>query len=109
MPHFPGGPENFKLAEDMAKKWKEYGIDVIWKNYNIMLSRPKDMKAGAAALYNGSTLIYKSAPQEKFLVPSENNSNVVPPFNAYAPSGSVRVGVNYSVCAIPCFLGHTHD
>ena len=93
----------------MAKKWKEYGIDVIWKNYNIMLSRPKDMKAGAAALYNGSTLIYKSAPQEKFLVPSENNSNVVPPFNAYAPSGSVRVGVNYSVCAIPCFLGHTHD
>ena len=36
MPHFPGGPENFKLAEDMAKKWKEYGIDVIWKNYTIM-------------------------------------------------------------------------
>ena len=93
----------------MAKKWKEYGIDVIWKNYTIMLSRPKDMKAGAAALYNGSTLIYKAAPQEKFLVPSENNSNVIPPFNAYAPSGSVRVSVNYSVCAIPCFLGHTHD
>ena len=67
------------------------------------------MKAGAAALYNGSTLIYKAAPQEKSLVPSENNSNVVPPFNAYAPSGSVRVSVNYSVCAIPCFLGHTHD
>lgn len=74
-----------------------------------MLSRPKDMKAGAAALYNGSTLIYKAAPQEKFLVPSENNSNVVPPFNAYAPSGSVRVSVNYIVCAIPCFLDHTHD
>ena len=29
----------------MAKKWKEYGIDVIWKNYTIMLSRPKDMAA----------------------------------------------------------------
>ena len=109
MPHFPGGPENFKLVEDMAKKWKEYGIDVIWKNYSIMLSRPKDMKAGSAALYNGSTLLHKSAPQGKFLVPLENNSNVVPPFNAYAPSGSVRVSVNYSVCAIPCFLGHTHD
>ena len=52
------------------------------------------MKAGAAALYNGSILIHKSAPQERFLVPSENNSKVVPPFNAYAPSGSAKVSVD---------------
>ena len=50
VPHFPGDPENFELAKDMAEKWRAYGIDVIWKNYSIMLSRPKDMKAGAAAL-----------------------------------------------------------
>ena len=94
VPHFPGDPENFELAKDMAEKWRAYGIDVIWKNYSIMLSRPKDMKAGAAALYNGSILIHKSAPQERFLVPSENNSKVVPPFNAYAPSGSAKVSVD---------------
>ena len=58
------------------------------------------MKAGFAALYSGSTLIHKSADQEKFLVPSENNSNVVPPFNAYAPSGQVQVSVTLLVFSV---------
>ena len=58
-----------------------------------MLSRPT--KPGVVVLYDGSGQeISRSAPQEAFLVPSENNSNVVPPFNAYAPAGSVRVSGN---------------
>ena len=63
------------------------------KKYIIMLSRPK--KPGEVVLYNVSSgqEIYRSAPQEAFLVPSENSSLVVPPFNAYAPSGSVKVNV----------------
>ena len=58
-----------------------------------MLSRPT--KPGVVVLYDGSGQeIYRSAPQEAFLVPSENNSKVVTPFNAYAPAGSVRVSGN---------------
>lgn len=102
VPHFPGSQENIELGKHIEEKWKDYGIDVITKKYIIMLSRPKNMKAGFAALYsgNGSTLIHKSADQEKFLVPSENNSNVVPPFNAYAPSGQVQVSVTLLVFSV---------
>ena len=69
---------NLDLAKTIQKKWKEYGFDsATLKKYIIMLSRPT--KPGVVALY------------ESFLVPSENNSNVVPPFNAYSPPGSVKV------------------
>lgn len=72
------------------------------KKYIIMLSKPK--KPGVAALYNGSEEIHRSAPQETFLIPSENNSLVVPPFNAYAPSGSVRVSAYYYRSTIVVFI-----
>ena len=89
----------------MQEKWTDYGIDVTMKKYIIMLSRPK--KPGVVALYNASSghEIYRSAPQEKFLIPSENNSLVVPPFNAYAPSGSVRVSV---YCPVNSFCPDGH-
>lgn len=92
-PHFPGSNESYVLAKHIQEKWTEYGIDVTMKKYIIMLSRPK--KPGVVALYNGSEEVHRSAPQETFLIPSENNSLVVPPFNAYAPSGSVKVSVYY--------------
>ncbi|XP_078359878.1 glutamate carboxypeptidase 2-like isoform X1 [Oculina patagonica] len=93
-PHFPGSNESYELAKHMQEKWKDYGIDVTMKKYIIMLSRPK--KPGVVVLYNGSEEINRSAPQEAFLIPSENNSLVVPPFNAYAPSGSVRGKLVYA-------------
>ena len=60
------------------------------RKYNILLSFPE--KPGSVSLVhsNGSE-VFKSAPQEEFLIPEENNSNVVPPFNAYSPNGTVRV------------------
>ena len=99
-PHFPGSNESYELAKHMQEKWTEYGIDVTMKKYIIMLSRPK--KPGVVALYNGSREVHRSAPQETFLIPSENNSLVVPPFNAYAPAGSVKVIVNNSCIYISC-------
>lgn len=93
-PHFPGSNESYELAKDVQEKWTEYGIDVTMKKYIIMLSRPK--KPGVVALYNGSQEVHRSAPQETFLIPSENNKLVVPPFNAYAPSGSVKGKLVYA-------------
>ena len=94
VPHFPGDRENLELAKYIQKKWQDYGFtSATLKKYLIMLSRPK--KPGVVALYNESGQeIYRSAPQETFLVRSENNSNVVPPFNAYSPAGSVKVSVH---------------
>ena len=59
------------------------------KKYIVMLSRP--IKPGFVSLYDNGSEIYRSADQETFYIPSENKSNVVTPFNAYAPSGSVKV------------------
>ena len=103
-PHFPGSTESYELAKDIQEKWNEYGIDVTMKKYIIMLSKPK--KPGVVALYNGSQEVSRSAPQETFLIPSENNSLVITPFNAYAPSGSVKVSVNNSRIYISC--PHVH-
>jgi len=97
VPHFPGSQENYDLAKHMQKKWMDYGFSsATLKKYKIMLSKP--MKPGVVALYDGSDQeIYRSAPQETFLVPSENNSNVVPPFNAYSPAGSVKVSDTFNL------------
>ncbi|XP_068744539.1 glutamate carboxypeptidase 2-like [Montipora capricornis] len=96
VPHFPGSQENVDLAKYIQSKWKEYGFtSSTLKKYIVMLSRPT--KPGFVAMYDGSNQeIYRSAAQETFLVPSENNSNVVTPFNAYAPSGSVRGKLVYA-------------
>jgi len=93
-PHFPGSDESYELAKHIQEKWTDSGIDVTMKKYIIMLSRPK--KPGVVALYNGSEEVHRSAPQETFLIASENNSLVVPPFNAYAPSGSVKGKLVYA-------------
>ena len=95
VPHFPGSEENYDLAKYIKNKWKGYGFTSSkLKKYIVMLSRPT--KPGFVAMYDGSNQeIYRSAAQETFLVPSENNSKVVTPFNAYAPSGSVRVSDIY--------------
>lgn len=96
VPHFPGSQENHDLAKYIKEKWTEYGFNsVTLKKYLIMLSRPT--KPGVVALYDVSGQeLYRSAPQEAFLVPSENNSNVVTPFNAYSPSGSVKGKLVYA-------------
>lgn len=96
VPHFPGSEENYDLAKYIKNKWKGYGFTSSkLKKYIVMLSRPT--KPGFVAMYDGSNQeIYRSAAQETFLVPSENNSKVVTPFNAYAPSGSVRGKLVYA-------------
>lgn len=96
VPHFPGSEENYDLAKYIKNKWKGYGFTSSkLKKYIVMLSRPT--KPGFVAMYDGSNQeIYRSAAQETFLVPSENSSKVVTPFNAYAPSGSVRGKLVYA-------------
>jgi len=95
VPHFPGSKENYELAKYIRNKWKEYGFtSVTMKKYIVMLSRP--IKPGFVSLYHGGSEIFRSADQETFYIPSENNSNVVTPFNAYAPSGRVKGKLVYA-------------
>lgn len=75
----------------MRNRFKEFGFDSAeLKRYDILLSYPN--KPGKVSLLsqNGSQLV-SSKPYEKILDPAENDSRVVSPFNAYSPSGNVKV------------------
>lgn len=39
-------------------------------------------------------IISETKPYEVALTPAENNSNVVPPFNAFSPAGDVTVSTD---------------
>ena len=95
-----------ELGEYIRKEWVKFGMDKVeLRKYNILLSFPE--KPGSVSLVhaNGSE-VFKSAPQEEFLIPEENNSNVVPPFNAYSPNGTVRVRKQHP--STPPTHTHTH-
>ena len=60
------------------------------KTYDVLLSYP--VRPGLAAIVadNGSSL-FTAQRKEKILEPSENHTDVLPPFNAYSSSGNVSV------------------
>ena len=75
----------------MKQKWEEYGIDhVELKRYSILLSYPT--RPGVAALLDKSgKVLNASAPREKILDPSENDTRTVFAYNAYSGSGAYSV------------------
>ena len=87
----PASDESYEQAVYMRDEWLKQGLDTAeLKRYTILLSFPE--KPGVATLLDESgRALYRTALQEEFLVPSENDSRVVPPFNAFSPPGSVKV------------------
>lgn len=61
--------------------------------YDVLLSYPEtkdESKMNRIFVYDSAgQVVWKSALYEPILDPSENKSNVVPPFNAYSASGDV--------------------
>ena len=102
VPHIGGSPVQKEYGEYIRREWEEFGMDKVeMLRYDILLSFPEE--PGAVSIVNAQGVEeFRTAPQEEFLIPEENNSNVVPPFNAYSPNGTVRVGWDslgsYSLC-----------
>ena len=81
-----------ELAEYIKREWKKFGMDPVEiKKYDVLLSFPTKPGSVTVVLGNGS-VEFVSAPVEAPLIPQENVSGVPPPFNAYSPSGTVKVG-----------------
>ena len=75
----------------MQEKWQEYGLDQAeLKRYSILLSYPT--RPGTAALLDkDGNVVHVSAPREKVLEPSENDTRRVFAYNAYSGSGAFTV------------------
>lgn len=92
-PHPSGSPLSNKQAEHIKKKWEESGLDKVeLKKYDVLLSYPERPGIASIKSADGSTL-FTAQRKEKVLEPSENNSDVLPPFNAYSSSGNITVSI----------------
>ena len=98
-PHPGGSPFSNEQAEHIKKKWEEFGLDKVeMKKYDVLLSYPENPGIAAIKSGDGSTL-FTAHRKEKVLEPSENDSNVLPPFNAYSSSGNVTVSIEVAGCS----------
>lgn len=92
-PHPSGSPLSNEQAEYIKKKWEESGLDKVeLKKYDVLLSYPERPGIASIKSADGSTL-FTAQRKEKVLEPSENNSDVLPPFNAYSSSGNITVSI----------------
>nr|XP_034326256.1 N-acetylated-alpha-linked acidic dipeptidase 2 [Crassostrea gigas] len=103
-PHLAGTDADYKQAKDLQEFWRSVGLDETFITpYDVLLSYPEtkdESKMNRIFVYDSAgQVVWKSALYEPILDPSENKSNVVPPFNAYSAPGDINstdlVYVNY--------------
>jgi len=84
------------------EQWMGYGVfdEVKLVNYSVLLSYPDPDKPNLLQLFDISgDLVYQAnTSMEPPLTPGENDSTVVPPFNAYSGNGNASVSCLYQVC-----------
>ena len=91
MPHSGGSQISAEQARHIEKKWKDFGFDKVeLKKYDVLLSYPERPGIASILAKDGSAL-FTAQRMEKILQQDENNSDVLPPFNAYSSSGNVTV------------------
>ena len=95
-PHITGSDRNDELADNLMTQWNSYGFDnVNMYNYTVLLTFPNKSSLNVLNIVssdNFDDVLFKAnTTKEKPLVDSEDNPNVVPPYNAYSGTGAVNV------------------
>lgn len=93
-PHLAGTDADYKQAKEIHDFWKNEGLDEAFITpYDVLLSYPNTTDPNVMNrifVYNENDDIeWESALYEPILHPSENKSNVVPPFNAFSAPGNI--------------------
>jgi hypothetical protein len=91
--HLAGTPGDERLADEISSIWTGQGLHVVRRNYDVLLSYPNATDPSIVELWDTSsgTLLHRSAAMEDVLTPEQNASDMIPPYNAYSPSGDVTV------------------
>ena len=98
-PHLAGTPADKEQAEGIKQFWEKQGLKSWLTPYEVLLSYPKENNPNKIELQDGSgNAIFTTQLAEKILRPEQNQSDVVPPFNAFSGKGMPEgplVYVNY--------------
>lgn len=98
-PHVASSSRTNIISKEIYSRFESYGFKPKYHSYETLLSFPKaDHPNHVYIIKDDGTEIFKSRRIEKIFEDKENNSNSLPPFLAYGPSGSVEgdlVYVNY--------------
>lgn len=86
MPHVGGQEGSHILADEIEAKWREFGMDLVEQTtYNVLLSYPDEDNPNLIKLFNNGVEEYVTAENE--IIPGEDNTGVIQPYNSHSPSG----------------------
>eukprot|EP00057_Strongylocentrotus_purpuratus_P011970 XP_011666444.1 PREDICTED: N-acetylated-alpha-linked acidic dipeptidase 2 [Strongylocentrotus purpuratus] len=87
-PHLAGTPAEKENAEMLVNLWTEYGFDSVrLLPFDVLLAYPDPDNPNKVMITDNGVPIFTSALTEAVLRPEDNNTDVVPPFNAYSAQG----------------------
>ena len=92
-PHVAGSPEDRKTAEYVAQKFREAGLDTQIVEYKVLLSFPEEISVDVIAPAD----VKMHGPSREHVDddPYQDDPRVLPPYNAYSPSGDAEAEVVY--------------
>ncbi|XP_057300112.1 glutamate carboxypeptidase 2-like [Hydractinia symbiolongicarpus] len=98
-PHSSSTKRNNELIKTIHQRFDSYGFQAEYLKYDTLLSFPDLKNRNYVYIIDESNQeVFRSKGIEDFLVPSENDTTSLPPFNAYGPNGTVEgelLYVNY--------------
>ncbi|XP_078323953.1 N-acetylated-alpha-linked acidic dipeptidase 2-like isoform X6 [Crassostrea virginica] len=99
-PRMSGTSGGYELVQILYNSWKSFGIDEVKvAPYDVLMSYPNRTNPNRLQLLTSSgDLVFQSALFEPALDSLSNNSEIIPPFNAFAAAGISEgdlVYVNY--------------
>ncbi|KAL3881662.1 hypothetical protein ACJMK2_028072 [Sinanodonta woodiana] len=95
------GTDNVKeLVQHIAQQWRDHGLDKVEITpYDILMSYPNTTKQNRVEIVvSGGSPVFTAALVEKPLDADGNQSDIIPPYNSFAPAGVAEgdlVYVNY--------------
>ena len=98
-PHPAGSPEDRKTAEYVAQKFREAGLDTQIVEYKVLLSIPQQVSVDITAPPN--VRMHGPSPEHVEGDPYDEDSRILPAYNAYSPSGDVEAEVVYANYGTP--------
>lgn len=99
-PHLSGTAGDEHVVEYIQSHWKKLNFDSVETvPYKVLLSSPDRNNPNVVTVRaEDGRVLESSKPFEPILVPQQNDSRIIPPFNAYSPPGVVKgnlVYINY--------------
>jgi len=93
--HMAGTMGEAKLTDLIEATWQGQGLDLVTRrSYDVLLSYPNTSDPNTVQIIDSQNrTIFQSTIYEKVLQADENETDSVPPFHAYSPSGDVTVRI----------------